>query len=57
MTVTELTGWEHSLKNELILGRRVHREHRGARARLRSLLEATRVRPQIMRDLCPELLP
>ena len=57
VTVTELTGWEHSLKNELILGRRVHREHRGARARLRSLLEATRVRPQIVRDLCPELLP
>ena len=56
VTVTELTGWEHSLKNELILGRRVHREHRGARARLQSLLAATRVRPQLVRELCPEVL-
>jgi hypothetical protein len=56
VTVTELTGWEHSLKNELILGRRVHREHRGARARLQSLLGATRVRPKLVRELCPEVL-
>lgn len=28
--VTELTGWEHSLKNELILARRVGRYHEGA---------------------------
>ena len=26
VTVTELTGWEHSLKNELILGKKVHRQ-------------------------------
>jgi hypothetical protein len=57
VTVTELTGWEHSLKNELILGRRVHREHRGARARLRELLAATRVRPKAVRELMPELMP
>jgi hypothetical protein len=57
VTVTELTGWEHSLKNELILGRRVHREHRGARARLGSLLHATKVRPKVVRELLPELLP
>jgi len=57
VTVTELTGWEHSLKNELILGRRVHREHRGARAQLTTLLRATAVRPKIVRDLLPELLP
>jgi Methyltransferase domain len=56
VTVTELTGWEHSLKNELILGRRVHREHRGARARLRELLAATQVRPKVVRELMPELL-
>src|SRR5438094_4921132 len=56
VTVTELTGWEHSLKNELILGRRVHREHRGARARLQSLLAATRVRPKLVREMCPEVL-
>jgi Methyltransferase domain len=56
VTVTELTGWEHSLKNELILARRVHREHRGARARLQSLLAATSVRPKLVREMCPEVL-
>lgn len=56
VTVTELTGWEHSLKNELILGRRVHREHRGARGRLRALLAATGVRPKLVRELMPDLL-
>jgi hypothetical protein len=56
VTVTELTGWEHSLKNELILGRRVHAEHRGARARLRELLAATGVRPKLVRELLPSLL-
>ena len=56
VTVTELTGWEHSLKNELILARRVHREHRGARARLQALLAATRVRPKLVREMLPEVL-
>jgi hypothetical protein len=56
VTVTELTGWEHSLKNELILARRVHREHRGARARLQALLAATHVRPKLVREMCPEVL-
>lgn len=51
VTVTELTGWEHSLKNELILARRVHREHRGARADLEKLLETTGVRPKLIREL------
>jgi Methyltransferase domain len=57
VTVTELTGWEHSLKNELILGRRVHKEHRPSREELRELLAATRVRPQLVRELLPDLLP
>lgn len=51
VTVTELTGWEHSLKNELILARRVHREHRGARLELEKLLETTGVRPKLIREL------
>ena len=51
VTVTELTGWEHSLKNELILARRVHREHRGAREELRELLAATGIEPKIVREL------
>ncbi len=51
VTVTELTGWEHSLKNELILGRRVHRESREAKARLAALLEETKVQPKLVRAL------
>jgi hypothetical protein len=51
VTVTELTGWEHSLKNELILGRKVHRENRGARQRLHTLLDATGVAPKVIREL------
>ena len=56
VTVTELTGWEHSLKNELILGRRVHKENYPAKQRLRALLAATGVRPKVVRELSPELL-
>lgn len=51
VTVTELAGWEHSLKNELILGRRVHKESRDARVRLDALLAATGVRPKLVRTL------
>ncbi len=51
VTVTELTGWEHSLKNELILGRKVHRENRDAKARLSALLEETKVQPKLLRML------
>jgi hypothetical protein len=51
VTVTELTGWEHSLKNELILGRRVHRENRRARQKLEVLLRETGVAPKVTRDL------
>ncbi|WP_354003753.1 class I SAM-dependent methyltransferase [Ramlibacter aurantiacus] len=38
VTVTELVGWEHSLKNELILARRVGHGKRSAAERLRQLL-------------------
>jgi hypothetical protein len=51
VTVTELAGWEHSLKNELILGRKVHHENREAKHRLAALLETTGVRPRIVRAL------
>jgi len=39
VTVTELVGWEHSMKNELIIARRNNKPNRGAAVRLRSLLE------------------
>jgi hypothetical protein len=51
VTVTELTGWEHSLKNELILGKKVRAASPQAQARLDVLLAATGVRPRLVRGL------
>jgi SAM-dependent methyltransferase len=51
VTVTELAGWEHSLKNELILGRKIRGESRAARQRLEALLTAAGVRPKLVREL------
>ena len=39
VTVTELVGWEHSLKNELILARRMPQDRTGARERARQRLQ------------------
>jgi len=39
VTVTELVGWEHSMKNELIIARKSRRPNRAAAQRLRALLE------------------
>jgi hypothetical protein len=51
VTVTELVGWEHSMKNEIILGRRVHRFSAAARTRLRELLSRFAVDPSLLRSL------
>lgn len=51
VTVTELVGWEHSAKNELILGKRVHRFDEPARARLRAVLDRFQIEPAIVREL------
>jgi hypothetical protein len=51
VTVTELTGWEHSLKNELILARRVKRYDKPAQARLDELVARFGVTPAIVRGL------
>jgi hypothetical protein len=51
VTVTELVGWEHSAKNELILGKRVNRFDPKARATLRALLDRFGIEPAIVRDL------
>ena len=48
ITVTELAGWEHSLKNELILGRRVARYHAGAKRELEALLTELPVCPWLL---------
>ena len=39
VTVTELVGWEHSLKNELIIARYNGQKKRSAAERLRAVLE------------------
>ncbi len=39
VTVTELVGWEHSLKNELILAERTGQKKRSAAQRLQALIE------------------
>jgi hypothetical protein len=51
VTVTELVGWEHSAKNELLLGKRVHRFDEPARARLRGVLERFAIEPAVVREL------
>jgi hypothetical protein len=51
VTVTELVGWEHSAKNELILGKRVNRFDGHARAELRAVLDRFGVEPAIVRTL------
>lgn len=38
VTVTELVGWEHSMKNELIIARRTETPRRNARERLEQIL-------------------
>ena len=39
VTVTELVGWEHSMKNELILAKYTGQKKRSARERLQALLQ------------------
>jgi len=45
VTVTELVGWEHSLKNELILARKVGPPRAQARQRLQQVLEQFNLPP------------
>jgi hypothetical protein len=39
VTVTELVGWEHSMKNELIIATRTGETRGNARARLEAILD------------------
>ena len=51
VTVTELVGWEHSAKNELILARRVGRDNPRAAAELAALCARFGITPAITRLL------
>lgn len=49
VTITELTGWEHAVKNELIIGRKMRAVSADAQAELDALLDETGVRPKLVR--------
>lgn len=51
VTVTELVGWEHALKNEILLARRTFRPERGIPATLRALLDRWKIEPALVRLL------
>ncbi len=51
VTVTELVGWEHSLKNELILARRIRGSNPEGWKRLMALRELVPVRNKLLRGL------
>jgi hypothetical protein len=57
VTVTELVGWEHSLKNELILARRVQKTNPPAQKKLDELLARAGVRPKLVRLLASVSAP
>jgi hypothetical protein len=51
VTVTELLGWEHSMKNELILAEKNPQPNPVAREWLESLLKTIPVEPMLVREL------
>jgi hypothetical protein len=51
VTVTELVGWQHTVKNELLLGHRVHRFGAESRVILARLLDRWRIEPALVRLL------
>src|SRR5512147_2584378 len=53
VTVTELVGWEHSMKNELIVATRTGKPRRNARDRLLQILQALNLQELEPRFLAP----
>ena len=53
VTVTELVGWEHSLKNELIVASHTGKPRRNARERLQQILDALNLQELEHRFLAP----
>jgi hypothetical protein len=54
LNVTELVGWEHSMKNELIIARYSGQKKRSAATRLQELLETTGLDELSTRFAVPE---
>ncbi len=51
VTVTELVGWEHSLKNEIILAEKTHSENKIAQQRLQQLLTQIPIKPKLIQKV------
>jgi hypothetical protein len=54
VTVTELVGWEHSMKNELIIATRTGEPRRNARERLQQILQELNLQELEARFLGPQ---
>jgi hypothetical protein len=54
LTVTELVGWEHSMKNELIIATKTGAPRRNARERLQQILQELNLQELEGRFLAPE---
>ncbi|HYR06063.1 MAG TPA: SAM-dependent methyltransferase, partial [Gallionella sp.] len=54
VTVTELVGWEHSLKNELIIATQKNAPRRNARERLQQILQELNLQELEGRFLGPQ---
>ncbi|MCW8166406.1 SAM-dependent methyltransferase [Verminephrobacter aporrectodeae subsp. tuberculatae] len=57
VTVTELVGWEHSLKNELIIARYTGQRKRSAAERLHAILRAFGLEKMLAARFDPEAAP
>lgn len=55
VTVTELVGWEHSLKNEFIFAKKINRENLDARKKLKEILTNIPIRPKAVQILFKDL--
>jgi hypothetical protein len=55
LTVTELVGWEHSMKNELIIARRTDTPRRNATERLEQILHTLNLTELRERFSCPAI--
>ena len=54
VTVTELVGWEHSMKNELIIATRTDSPRKNARTRLQQILQELNLQELEARFLGPQ---
>ncbi len=57
VTVTELVGWEHSAKNEIIVAKRVQRHNVVAQRKLDELLARFAIAPALVRGLADVAAP